>query len=127
MNKVQQQVRDFHRKFGAYGSDIPTTNIPSRVKRLRVSLITEEADELDRAICDNDLTGIADAIADLLYVTYGTAEAFGIDMDPVSDEVHRSNMAKEGGATREDGKIMKPIGWQPPQIEPILRAQGAEL
>jgi len=63
-------------------------------------------------------------MADLLYVIYGTAVSYGIDMDPVFREVHRSNMSKVGGYKREDGKWVKPATYSPARIELILAEQG---
>ncbi len=63
-------------------------------------------------------------MADLLYVVYGTAVSYGIDMDPVFREVHRSNMSKVGGYKREDGKWVKPATYSPARIEPIVAEQG---
>ena len=71
-----------------------------------------------------DLGGIADGIADLIYVLLGTALSYGIHIAPIWDEVQRTNMAKEGGATRHDGKVLKPEGWQPPDVRGILLKQG---
>ena len=70
------------------------------------------------------LAGIAQEIADLLYVVYGTAVSFGIDMEPVFREVHRSNMSKVGGYKREDGKWVKPATYSPAAITPILAEQA---
>lgn len=67
----------------------------------------------------------ADALIDLLYVTIGSLLAMGIDMWPLWAEVQRANMAKLGG-TVVDGKLLKPEGWQPPDIEGLLRKQGWE-
>lgn len=66
----------------------------------------------------------ADALIDLEYVILGTHNEFGINSTPLWAEVQKCNMAKEGGATREDGKILKPAGWVGPDIEGALRAQG---
>jgi predicted HAD superfamily Cof-like phosphohydrolase len=71
-----------------------------------------------------DLAAVAKEMADLLYVVYGTAVSYGIDMDPVFREVHRSNMSKVGGYKREDGKWVKPATYSPARIEPILVEQG---
>ena len=71
----------------------------------------------------SDLAAIAKELADLLYVVYGTAVSYGIDMDPVFREVHRSNMSKVGGYKRDDGKWVKPPTYSPAVIEPILAAQ----
>jgi len=64
---------------------------------------------------------VADALADLMYVVAGTAVAYGIDLGPILLEVHRTNMAKAGGSVRP---ILKPAGWQPPDVAGLLRAQG---
>jgi predicted HAD superfamily Cof-like phosphohydrolase len=78
----------------------------------------------DGLIGEADLVGIADACADLMYVVQGFALACGIHLPPVIDEVHRSNMAKVGGALDANGKFRKPPGWTPPDIERVLREQG---
>jgi predicted HAD superfamily Cof-like phosphohydrolase len=87
---------------------------------LRLALIDEELTELRAAIGIGDVVAVADALADLLYVTYGAAITFGIDVRPIFEEVHRANMAKLGGGTRADGKVLKPHGWQPPDLAPLL-------
>lgn len=94
----------------------------SPLVRLRVDLIREEFDELQEAVVDEDLVEIADALADLVYVTIGMAITYGIDLRPVWNEVHRTNMMKEGGGLRADGKILKPAGWQQPNIAAALEA-----
>ena len=66
---------------------------------------------------------VGDAVADLLYVTYGTAVSCGIDIEPIFREVHRSNMTKVGGTRRDDGKWIKPDDYSPAQIEPLLKQQ----
>jgi predicted HAD superfamily Cof-like phosphohydrolase len=102
---------------------VPTV-ADGRTRRLRVQLIQEEFDELKEALAAEDLSSIAKEMADLLYVVYGTAVSYGIDMDPVFREVHRSNMSKVGGYKREDGKWVKPATYSPARIEPILAEQG---
>lgn len=87
------------------------------------SLMFEELNELQMAMNEEDMVEIADGIADLLYVTLYTANAYGIYIDPIFKEVQRSNMTKVGGLKREDGKQLKPAGYEPPNIEPLLRAQ----
>lgn len=71
-----------------------------------------------------NLAQAADALIDLQYVCEGGLISLGINSNPLWAEVQRANMAKEGGGTREDGKILKPAGWQPPNIEGKLREQG---
>lgn len=71
-----------------------------------------------------DLVELADGVADATYVLLGTAEAAGIDMEPVFDLVHESNMLKAGGPVRDDGKRLKPEGWAPPDIAGELERQA---
>ena len=119
-------VRQFHEAFGVPAYDTP--RIPDKArKKLRRKLIREEYRELMRALRKNDLIGIADGGADLSVVVNGTMLEYGIDLDAVLEEVHRSNMAKLGDdgkpICREDGKILKPKGWQPPNIARVLTRQ----
>lgn len=94
---------------------------------LRYNLIAEELFELGEAIDEKDLVAVADALTDILYVTYGAAAAFGIDIDACFKEVHRSNMTKldENGKPvyREDGKIIKPSTYTPPNLEFIINEE----
>lgn len=122
----QHEVTEFHIKFGVLIGRTP--QIPSLdTTYLRYQLIHEESDELLKAIQNEDLVEIADGIADVMYVILGTGVSYGINMKPIWDEVQRTNMLKEGGATREDGKILKPEGWVPPDIKNLLIKQGAVL
>ncbi len=123
MRDEQAMVEEFHRKFSILAHAIPT-DLNEETKRLRVRLIEEEFDELKESMAGGDLAAIAKEMADLLYVVYGTAVSYGIDMDPVFREVHRSNMSKVGGYKREDGKWVKPATYSPARIEPILAEQG---
>jgi predicted HAD superfamily Cof-like phosphohydrolase len=124
-----RDVLDFHRKFAQVigAPEEQKARIGSQeLVKFRLSLIKEELSELEEALEAGDLVETADALADLIYVTIGTAIAFGIDLRPVWYEVQKSNMAKEGGATRADGKLLKPAGWKPPNIELALE-QGEDL
>lgn len=95
---------------------------------LRVDLIEEELDELKVAIKNDDLIEVADALADILYVTYGAAAAYGIDIDLVFKEVHDSNLSKLGTDGQpiynEQGKVMKGPGYFHPNIPVVLMKQG---
>lgn len=71
-----------------------------------------------------DLAKAMDAAADIIYVAAGGAVTFGVRLGPIWSEVQRTNMAKEGGALRSDGKILKPADWKPPDVEALLKAQG---
>lgn len=118
-----EAVLDFHKKFGQLIGKTP--QIPSdKVRTLRVNLIDEEKKELELALLSNDMPEIADACADLIYVIVGTAISYGIDLRTVFNEVQRTNMAKENGGTRGDGKVMKPKDWKAPDIEGVLVKQG---
>jgi predicted HAD superfamily Cof-like phosphohydrolase len=123
MSDAQAMVEEFHRAFDILVHLSPTV-VDVRTRELRIKLIQEEFEELREAITQGDLESISKEIADLLYVVYGTAVSYGIDMDPVFREVHRSNMSKVGGYKREDGKWVKPATYSPACIEPILAEQS---
>lgn len=102
---------------------IPT--IPSdKLKTLRKNIIKEEIEETFNAMQYDDMIEIADGIVDSIVVLIGTAITYGIDLQPVWDEVHKTNMAKKGGTFRDDGKLLKPKDWQAPDIKSILIEQG---
>lgn len=123
MTEEQAMVEAFHRQFEIAVEASPTA-VTEETKQLRLRLIQEEFDELKESMVDGHLPSIAKEMADLLYVVYGTAVSYGIDMEPVFREVHRSNMSKVGGYKRADGKWMKPPTYSPAQIEPILDGQA---
>jgi predicted HAD superfamily Cof-like phosphohydrolase len=104
-----EMVRTFHRAAGGHVAEEPTLDVPAEVRDLRLRLISEELDELRAALECDDLVGVADAIADLLYVVYGAAMTFSIPIDEVFAEVHRANLAKldarSGLLARHDGKV----------------------
>ena len=116
-------VHAFHDKFGCMIGDGPEPP-DDETAALRMRLIEEEHEELKSAHADGDIPGVADALTDMIYVILGTAISYGIDLRPVWDEVQRANMAKTGGGTRADGKILKPEGWTPPNIDEVLASQG---
>jgi predicted HAD superfamily Cof-like phosphohydrolase len=119
----QRMVEEFHRRFDILIQAMPA--VPDEATHtLRMRLIQEESLELEEALARKDLSAVAKELADLLYVVYGTAVSCGIDMEPVFREVHRSNMSKVGGHKRADGKWVKPPGYSPACLEPILAAQG---
>lgn len=122
MYEAQKMVREFHREFDIHVAERP--GVPdAKTAALRERLIQEEFDELKEAMKAGRLPGIAKELADLLYVVYGTAVSYGIDMAPVFREVQRSNMSKVGGYKRDDGKWVKPPTYSPAEIEPILERQ----
>ena len=93
---------------------------------LRVDLVEEECDELRQAVyfSDGAMVDVADALCDILYVVYGMAHSFGIDINECFREVHKSNMSKLGKdgnpIYREDGKVVKGPNYQPPNLEKCL-------
>ena len=119
MSNWYQDVRAFHEKYGCYIGKRPEFP-PSNITALRKELFLEECKELAEAMEARDIVKTADAIADFIYVIIGWSVSLGIPLDKVWDEVQRTNMLKEGGGMREDGKILKPEGWQPPKIEEAL-------
>lgn len=126
MTDEQAMVEAFHSRFDILVRTVPTEPT-EETKQLRVRLIQEEFDELKEAMAAGNLAAVAKEMADLLYVTYGTAVSYGIDMEPVFQEVHRSNLSKVGGYKRADGKWVKPETYSPAQIGPILKLQRQQL
>ena len=96
----------------------------NKINELRVSLIQEELDELKEAMNNKDLLEVADALTDLLYVTYGAGHAFGIDLDKCFEEVQNSNMSKldENGKPiyNEAGKVMKGTNYFKPDLSKFV-------
>ncbi|APU89020.1 HAD hydrolase-like protein [Virus Rctr197k] len=143
MNPFQAAVRDFHRVMDAPAPDRPKLDLSTYRFELRAKLILEEALEfIDACGCfaevtpDDDDDGhymtvdgphetpnwseMIDALCDIMYVTVGAAIEMGIDLQPFFDLVHEANMKKAAGPVREDGKKLKPPGWQPPDIQGLL-------
>ena len=116
-------VEDFMEAMEQEVNTVPT--FPEEdVQKLRLDLIEEELDELHYAIDNKDMVEIADALGDLLFVVYGAGHAFGIDLDECFKEIHASNMSKLGPdgkpIKREDGKVLKPDTFFPPDLKSIL-------
>ena len=110
----------------AFGQPVKTKpNFPDeKTINLRFDLIKEELSELDQAIKEKDLTEVADALTDILYVTYGAGHAFGIDLDKCFNEVQESNMSKLGSDGKpiynESGKVMKGPNYFKPDLSKFL-------
>ena len=96
-----------------------------KIQNLRVSLIEEELEELKQAIKDNDIKEVADALTDILYVTYGAGHAFGIDLDQCFHEVQQSNMSKLGEDGKpiynEHGKVLKGPNYFKPDLGKFVK------
>lgn len=90
-----------------------------------IGLIDEETKELEQALLDNDRVEQLDALIDILVVTIGAIHSAGFDAEGAWKEVMRSNFAKVGEdgkvRKREDGKVLKPTGWTPPNLEPFTK------
>ena len=102
------------------------SSFPSdKIVKLRYDLIKEELDEFESAIKERNLKEVADALTDILYVTYGAGHAFGIDLDKCFDEVQRSNMSKLGSDGKpiynENGKVMKGPKYFEPNLLQFLK------
>ncbi len=93
MNNEQNKVEEFMAVFGQTSPN-KATKVDSATAKLRIDLILEELDEFIVASQKQDLVEVADALGDLLYVIYGAGTAYGIDLEPIFNEIHRSNMSK---------------------------------
>jgi predicted HAD superfamily Cof-like phosphohydrolase len=121
---LEQQVNQFNETYKKDMSPIP--RLPTEPEAtLMVDLIDEERMELKRAIDNGDLVEVADAIADILYVTAQQARLIGLPIDALLREVQRSNMSKLGAdgkpVYREDGKVLKGPNFSEPDIAKVLR------
>ena len=119
-----KKVGVFMKTFGQEVKNKPSFST-EKINRLRISLIQEELDELKEAMTNNDLLEVADALTDLLYVTYGAGHAFGINLDKCFNEVQNSNMSKldEDGKPiyNELGKVMKGPNYFKPDLSKFLK------
>jgi predicted HAD superfamily Cof-like phosphohydrolase len=137
MKKQLTQVAEFQKTFGAGVGERPRM-IPEQTSKLRFDLLAEENQEYLDAINDGNLTEVADALGDALYILCGTILEHGMQhiLEPVFDEIHRSNMSKtdENGKpiingqngvkdlTRPMGKVLKSDRYSKPDLKPIVQA-----
>ena len=117
------KVGIFMKTFGQEVKSKPSFST-DKINKLRIDLIKEELDELKEAMDNNDLLEVADALTDILYVTYGAGHAFGIDLDKCFEEVQNSNMSKlgENGEPiyNESGKVMKGPNYFKPDLSKFV-------
>ena len=117
------KVGTFMKTFGQEVKDKPAFST-DKINKLRIDLIKEELNELIQAMKNNDLVEVADALTDILYVTYGAGHAFGIDLDKCFEEVQNSNMSKldENGKPiyNESGKVMKGPNYFKPDLSKFV-------
>ena len=109
-----------------FGQELKTKSELSteKINKLRISLIEEELEELKLAIKENNIKEVADALTDILYVTYGAGHAFGINLDKCFEEVQNSNMSKLGDDGKpiynENGKVMKGPRYFKPDLNKFI-------
>ena len=117
------KVGTFMKTFGQEVKTSPSLST-EKINKLRIELIKEELGELTEAMKNNDLLEVADALTDILYVTYGAGHAFGIDLDKCFDEVQNSNMSKLGENGKpiynDAGKVMKGPKYFKPDLSKFV-------
>ena len=120
-----EKVKIFMKTFGQEVKSKSSLS-SDKINSLRLSLIQEELDELNKAIQDKDIIEVADALTDILYVTYGAGHAFGIDLDQCFNEVQNSNMSKLGDDGKpiynENGKVMKGPNYFKPDLSKYIKS-----
>jgi predicted HAD superfamily Cof-like phosphohydrolase len=122
MDNNQVKVKEFMDIAGQAAYTAPTFP-EDAVQFLRLAILQEEFLEYEAAVINRDMTEVADALTDMLYVIYGTANAYGLDMEMLFDEVHRSNMSKfvDGKAVfNAIGKVTKGYRYSPPNIDKCI-------
>ena len=119
-----QKVKNFMETFGQEVKSRPSFS-SKKINKLRYNLIKEELDEFKQAIDNNDLLEVADALTDILYVTYGAGHAFGINLDACFEEVQNSNMSKLGDDGKpiynDQGKVMKGPNYFKPDLSKFIK------
>ena len=119
-----EKVGTFMKTFGQEVKSDPSFST-DKINKLRLSLIKEELEELSDEIKKKDLIEVADALTDILYVTYGAGHAFGINLDKCFDEVQNSNMSKLGKNGKpiynEYGKVMKGPNYFKPDLSKFIK------
>lgn len=126
MKKQLEAVKAFHNAFGLGVSNVPKGSLSANVNTLRYNLMKEENEEYLEAVENDDITEIADALGDMLYILCGTILEHGLQhkIEAVFDEIQRSNMSKLGAdgkpIYREDGKVMKGPDYFKPDFTAIL-------
>ena len=119
-----ESVKKFMEKFGQEIKE--KASFPNdKITSLRYDLIKEELSELKEAMDNKDIKEVADALTDILYVTYGAGHAFGINLDECFNEVQNSNMSKLGEDGKpiynENGKVMKGPKYFKPNLNKIIK------
>lgn len=128
-SKNHRYVKEFHDTYNCYTAKDGVVEFPSEdVRKVRFDILKEEWEEYIDAEEADDMVEVADALADMIYIAYGTALSYGIPLDEVLAEVQRSNMSKLGEdgkpIYREDGKVLKGPNFSEPDIKSILIKHG---
>lgn len=130
---MMEEIAEFHEKFKLK----PKSSVPKLLSAeqmgFRLHCLDEEMDEMYRAYAEGDLEKTADAIVDLVYFALGTAYLMNLPFDELWQEVHAANMQKVRAKKKGDSKrgsaydVVKPEGWQPPNLKLILQRHGARF
>jgi predicted HAD superfamily Cof-like phosphohydrolase len=125
MHSPYDLVKEFHEAMGLPVRDKPQGHLPYEEASLRIELLREEVDEYtDAALSGTHLQDILSELADVVYVAYGTALTYGVDLDAAIDEIHKANMRKlwaDGRPRyREDGKVLKSPNYYPADLSHLV-------
>lgn len=127
MKDAFEKLWEFHEVYNAVRQRTPAF-ADEKTREMRLKILLEEFEEYKEAEKNNDLVEVADALADIIYIAIGTAVAYGLPMDEIFNEVHRSNMSKLGAdgkpIYREDGKVLKGPNFTPPDISNIIKLKS---
>jgi predicted HAD superfamily Cof-like phosphohydrolase len=136
MSENHRDVGQFHEKFNLDNTTarpVGPRDVPRELFDFRLKFMREELREFEEGEAEGDLAKMADSLIDLVYVVLGTAHVYGFPWQALWDEVQRANMAKERTLRVEDSArgstydVIKPAGWQPPDIVGVLRAHGWKI
>ena len=126
---VVDMLREFHAAYGLPARTAPDFGVDDSERHLRAALLCEESREAREALHNGNLVNAAHELADVVYVCYGTAVQFGINLDAVLAEVHRANMSKiEPDGTvlrRADGKVLKGSQFRVADVAAVLRKSAS--
>jgi predicted HAD superfamily Cof-like phosphohydrolase len=128
LGPAARAVIAFHVAFDLPRRSCPSIDVDAALVDLRVRLLEEEVGEFAEAARCGDLAALADALGDIVYVAYGAAVTYGLDLDAVVAEVHRSNMSKLDAdgrpVLRDDGKVLKSDRYLPPDVASVICHQA---
>ena len=128
MESLIKDVADFHQQVLLIPPQ-PCQLLDTNDAKDRLLFMYEELSEFDEALYNNDMVGMADALADVVYVALGTAYMMGLPFEEIWAAVQKANMAKQPGATKRNMKVdaMKPAGWAGPEAEILAAIKNASI